>query len=385
MEPLSYRLLAWFWPTSVRCERLQWEDIPNGPLCVHTPATEWRFHCRVGHKPVDCLNSTIGTVFSRAWISVQRREKWVKKPIRLDLRRSYVRVDVQTLKAYLMLAQGDPSYSFQLDQDQPLIHFKHIQDVLTAHLTTRGTTYFPPCCLITKDDLDCLLHGYPPFYRKIFSLTDGTRSMSSSPTTELGPSLTSPIKDLSDIHRAGWIVACGLSNFPPVGLHTMAPSNMPSENCFWKDTVVRSSFRRFQRALENFKSAFPNDESAARGPAIYQAFIVEEKDRGTMDKLLWSMLGCPQGISDSRHESKLTTEQWAVAMTCFNRWDPLTIDEIHALQRVQVRFVLIAAFWGLLKVLKYGRGSKSTFLPSFPELRGHKYVYLTACRNDDET
>ncbi len=165
----------------------------------------------------------------------------------------------------------------------------------------------------------------------------------------------------------------------------MAPSNKPSENCFWKDTVVRSLFQRFQRALENFKSAFPDDEFAAKGPAVYQVFVVEEKNRVSMDKRLWLLLGCERGFARIGHERKLTTEQWAVAMTCFNRWDSLTVDEIHALQGAQVHFVLIAAFWGLIRVLQYGRYSKSTSLPSFPELRGHKYVYLTACRNDDET
>lgn len=384
MEPLLHRLLALFWPASVRCERLQWEDIPDGQLCVHTPVTEWTSLCKVGHRPVDCLNSTIGSVFSRAWVSVQRREKWVKKPVGLDLRTSYVRTDVQTLKAYLMLVERDDLLYFGLDVDQSPVHFKQVRNVLTAHLTTRSTTYDAPCCLMTKDDLDCLLHGCPPFYRKTFSLTDGGIARDSSQTPELGPSLTSPIKDPSDIPRAGWIVACGLSDFPPVGLHTMAPSDKPSENCFWKDTVVRSSFRRFYRALENLKSAFPDDEIAAKGPEVYQAFFVEENERGSNNQLLWWSLGCEPPVSFIRYERKLTIEQWAVVMTCFNRWDPLTIDEIHALQGVRMQFVLVAAFQGILKVLDYGRWSKSNSLPSFPELRGHKYVYLTACRDDDD-
>lgn len=309
----------------------------------------------------------------------------MKKPIGLDLRTSYVRTDVQTLKAYLMLAERDPIHYYGLDLDQSCIHFKQVRNVLTAHLTTRSTTYGAPCCLMTKDDLDCLFHGYPPFYRKTFSLTDGGGAWGSSTTPEIGPSLASPITDRSDIHRAGWIVACGLSNHPPVGLHTRAPSDRSSENCFWKDTVVRSSFQRFQRALENLKSAFPDDEIAARGPAIYQAFVVEGKDRGTENERLWLSLGCDQGISRIRNERKLTTEQWAVVMTYFNRWDPLTIDEINALKGANMHFVLIAAFWGLLKVLRYDRYSKSTSLPSLPELRGHRYIYLTACGGDDET
>ncbi len=105
---------------------------------------------------------------------------------------------------------------------------------------------------------------------------------------------------------------------------------------------------------------------------------------GSMYKVVWSMLGYPRGLSSDRHESKLITEKWAVTMNCFNHWDPLTTDEINALQGGQVQFVLIAAFRGLLKIIVYGRGSKSTCLTSFPELKGHKYVYRAACNDEDE-
>ena len=379
LEPIFYALLTWCWPASRRCERLHWEDIPDGSLCGHTSATGWDHLCFIEHKSTDCLQSTIGTIFFRAWVSAQRREKSVKKPKALDLRRSYVCVDIQTLRSYLMLAEEEPKF---FDHDQPLIKFQYVQDVLTAHLTTKAILGGPASCSMTKDDLNCLLHGYPPFYRKTFRMTNGT--LLTSPTTDPGTTLTSPIKDSSDIPRAGWIVACGLSNIVSVGRHTMMPSNMPTENCFWKDTVVRSSFRRFQRALENLVSAFPDDEFAAKGLEIYRMIVIEGKDMGTNDKQLWHMLGCVRGITNIKHETKLTAEEWTVAMNCFNHWDQLTIDEIKTLQQGRVQYVLIAAFRGLMKVIRYGNGRRSTFIPCYPELSGHKYVYLSACMDEND-
>ena len=41
-------------------------------------------------------------------------------------------MDVQTLKAYLMLAERDLSYSFKLNHDQPLIHFEHVRDIFDS-------------------------------------------------------------------------------------------------------------------------------------------------------------------------------------------------------------------------------------------------------------
>jgi hypothetical protein len=73
-------------------------------------------------------------------------------------------------------------------------------------------------------------------------------------------------------------------------------------------------------------------------------------------------------------------------MNAFNHYEPLTPKE-EALFRRFMQPILQAAFVGLFEVLLYGNHYtryKVWRLPSFPELRGYKYIYLTECTAEKE-
>lgn len=68
----TYKIL---YPATAQCERIQWVDVPNGQLlqCKNDYQGYWE-------ERQDCLNSTLGNFFQRAWVSASRRYKAVMKP-----------------------------------------------------------------------------------------------------------------------------------------------------------------------------------------------------------------------------------------------------------------------------------------------------------------
>ena len=79
------------WPRGSTCERLEWDDVPNGQLRDHNERL-------YQHDESRCLESTLGFVFQRAWISAQRRQRRVFNPYQLETRKTYIRVDEKVLK-----------------------------------------------------------------------------------------------------------------------------------------------------------------------------------------------------------------------------------------------------------------------------------------------
>ena len=123
------------YPATAQCERIQWVDVPNGQLlqCKNDCHGYWE-----ETQGSDCLNSTLGKFFQRAWVSASRRDKVVTKPKQLSLDTHYIRTDQKLVRAYLLLNRyGDAWFR------ENIIQFRDVDGVLTAHLLNRLTPIFP--------------------------------------------------------------------------------------------------------------------------------------------------------------------------------------------------------------------------------------------------
>ena len=212
-KAIIFRLARLIWPPSARCERLEWQDIPNGVLRDDLTGQP----IFIEHESGDnCLSSTIGLVFKHAWISAARRDQWVPKPKELDIRRKYVRVDIKTLQAYVLLVHvvGAEDY-----YDEPTVHFQEVGKILTAHLTASEAALSPSS--VSKQDLELFLQGYPPLYKTFIKLPDDS-------------TVQGPIRSVADITRGGWIVAVGLIREHCLFAHNMkVVSSATSEGWIW--------------------------------------------------------------------------------------------------------------------------------------------------------
>jgi hypothetical protein len=386
---IGQRLMRAVWPEGKTCERLEWSDIPNGPLRPDSIRGSGLPHDHsynemgrdthlkwFSHDKKDCPASTVGNIFWHAWISVQRRERPPAfKPYQLDPKKAYIQTDTQTLRAYAMLASGNVY--------NPIFEFKEIGGILTAHLGAEHEL-LPH---ITKEELDLILHkGYPPFYQeKIY--------------TSKHSFVASPISSPDDITRGGWIVATGIDyyNLEPLRTHNMSAAGkdvFPKsenwarvyvDNRAWKVTIMAYSVKRFGHTLKNIQLAFPGDETVKTALSLFDDLIKDECDlsRTRPMEVLWDYPAIGRRYWLERpYIASLSTNQWQVAMNAFNHYEQLDSEETRLFGEF-MKEILQAAFVGLLRVMLYGNhyrvSRNARKLPLFPELNAQKHIYLTTC------
>jgi hypothetical protein len=374
---IASRLVRWLSAGGSTCERLEWSDIPDGPLRENNPkpARYWSSDQYetpyFDHDGQQCLNSTLGKVFQKAWTSPQQRNRRVFKPFQLHSRKSYVRIDKKVLMAYFLM-----THTSRED-----VQFKEIDGVLTAHLTAQGAQLH----FRTKHEIEMILQGYPPFYLATVHVSDTVQ-------------VKSPISSHRDVTRAGWIVAIALDSHrtPPLKTHNMedgceVPKGWEQIRQMlrpynWTSTTMVNSVIRFGEVLENLQISFPDDERVKCALKIFSDLTTGEY--GISDTTpQWGLASYPQlGKADyyqtRDYRLELRKDQWELAMSVFNPRAPLTQEAEQLFQEFMVP-ILQAAIVGLLHVFLYEHyrncPSNACKLPVIPEIHAHKYMYLTYC------
>jgi hypothetical protein len=250
---VTQRLMRMIFPGGSTCDRLQWSDIPSGPLHAYLnkealQESDYYGCCgpyeeTLTHDEEQCFASTIGKVFQNAWISAQRRDQRVFKPYQLDPRKTYIRTDAKTLRAYALMPHEDCCSQYG---GKPVISFKDMIGDLTAHLSA-SRAQLPD---VTKEEVEAVLDGYSPFYLEKIYISENSY-------------VTTTILRFEDITRSGWIVAVGLDyyNSAPLWTHNMGSSKIKdnsvsqrqtrSTSISWKITTIASAVKRFGHALGN--------------------------------------------------------------------------------------------------------------------------------------
>ncbi|PVH92342.1 hypothetical protein DM02DRAFT_733756 [Periconia macrospinosa] len=386
MSRITSRFMRWLWPQGSTCERLQWSDIPNGPLRENDPKPTRYHSCDqyktpyFKHDDRRCLNSTLGMVFQKAWTSPQQRDRRVFKPYQLDPRKIYVRIDEKVLRAYVLMSRED-SGGYQ-NESHKVVQFKEIDGVLTAHLTAaRAQLHYR-----TKQEIEMILQGYPPFYLATIHVSDTVQAKS-------------PISSYDDVTRAGWIVAIGLDSHrtPPLKTHNMGIGcDLPEgwkhrKSCAWITTTMVYSVKRFGEALENLQVSFPNDERIKCANEIFSDLTTGKyniSNTRPQDQLYrYPALLTTDYYETREYRLELGKDQWELAMCAFNRLEPLTHEGKELFRNFMVP-ILQAAIVGLLHVFLYehyrNRPQMAWKLPTFSEIQGRKHIYLTSCESVED-
>jgi hypothetical protein len=360
------------------CECLEWSHIPDGPLRENNPKPTRRHpHDQnetpyFDHDSQQCLDSTLGKVFQKAWTSPQQRNRRVFKPLQLSARKRYVRIDEKVLMAYFLLTRASPKH----------VQFEEIDGVQTLHLTAHNAQLH----FRTKHEIDMILQGYPPFYLAKIDVSDTVV-------------VDSPISSYDDIARAGWIVAIALDSHrtPPLKTHNMEDgcevpksweqwTGQMRRPPNWLFTTMVNSVKRFGQVLENLQTAFPDDERVQCALQIFSDLITGEYDVSNTEPQkrlrLYPSLGNDEYYQTRDYRLALRKDQWELAMSAFNPLGPLT-QEAKDLFRDFMVPILQAAMVGLLHVFMYehyrNRPSRARQLETFPQVQAHRYIYLTYC------
>ena len=405
------------YPVTALCERLQWADVPDGYLFNCPDDCSGSSDLNVD---ADCLESTLGSFFQRAWVSPSRRDKTVPKPKQLSLGTHYVRSDTKLLKAYLLM--------------NPFLHdnirFHDLDGVLTAHLVKKYNyqrclpglfpnfepqRHIPHRCTLTKREIELILEGYPPDYSEQIVIPQGQLSTNST----LCVSVPSPIQEWADIHRGGWIIGAALHRYfknlrmrkagmendkvPFIG-HVMQSTTFQADGRMVDDFLPRQrAVLRIHHVFHNILEAMPDEEELARAALkfINPLFLrPRDKDSFPYPYKYWPPSGFKRMMSRAelyqlstpttdyfsrKFAIRLSGTEWTRAMKIFNQFDPLSPEDIDFL-RPRLVHVLQAAATGAWDVVVRYKG-KVPILPDIPELREGRYVYIYDCnqgQNHDE-
>lgn len=349
------------WPGLGHCEALGWDSIPNGRLHECTvPSASCRHLGVLGSKR--SWDHTIGSFFT-----VIKRGTFVRKPTQLSLFTTYIRTDKKTLRVFLSLLRP---------RDIRLV-LENVGGITTAYIVVPHDIRLGKGRLdLTKEEMDLLLCGYPPWYKHPLPLLNNR-------------SVLHPIKNADDILRGGWIIAIGFSKIDPIASNFME-FRIGRISRILRFVAVEQAFNRVLHCLGNLTKAFPNEDDARSAYKLMTAvldYLRDDEDKANVSMLgsifQHSDLGTNLGRWFYPYPSKgpvdftlgLTDNQVITAMEVFNHYDPLSGDEIKDLRPV-LQSVLLGALtgvyfvcWGLLRDLR----SKEEFLP---ELIGDGFIYL---------
>jgi hypothetical protein len=253
--------------------------------------------------------------------------------------------------------------------------FENVGGVLTAHLhagdDSIGTTFGEPG--LTKAEVECILQGFPPFYRSVLKLPNGQY-------------VRSPIHSKEDINRGGWITGVGISvNGPwPTYRHNMAYTSPYQGGRLWPHTVMGNAVRRVGERFRDFAQYFPNDKAVRLANELFD-YMIKDDSHLTCYSQYCSTPGYFD-YSDVTKINDLTASEWESVLLLYNRRTPFSAAET-SLFTAHSEVIVHAALNGLRNVLNYGSfGSHVlvntvTKLPPMPELDGiaDRHIYLTSC------
>ncbi|KAH7096042.1 hypothetical protein FB567DRAFT_48224 [Paraphoma chrysanthemicola] len=158
-------------PSDGRCEIKLWSDFPSGPLhFCSSPSAPSLCHQRPHVRGPQCWEQTLFTVMNtRIRGSAPTYEE---KPTALPLPKGFIRVDFTVLFAFILMT-GHRSLDVQTIAP----------DLLVLHSSSSLQRF------LTKDDVDRILAGDPPFINNPAGIT---------------------MPSASDVRRGGWVAALGL-------------------------------------------------------------------------------------------------------------------------------------------------------------------------------
>ncbi|PVH79076.1 hypothetical protein DL98DRAFT_655650 [Cadophora sp. DSE1049] len=391
--------------------RLVWDDVPPGLLhqchvdCQHVGQRDIQ-----GHDSTNCLEASIGETLNRAWSLVKSNPTDTKfrtrTPYPLLFAGRYIQTDVHTLKALMMLAAKVCNDCDDKSDVVAKLGIRNIGGLYIVHLNSAPS--LPTSNALTKEEMDLMIEGYPPFYRTTI-LTTGNLI------------LDFPMPNSTYSGRGAWILAVGMTNKigPICSVYNMQRVTHEKTEAFWKGTLVMNAFKMIGRTL-SLLSDFEKGRISHPRPGPSQGLWSEaslicfdtimspeyaywpwslKKQWIEQSALFESVVGdCPcmrSCIGDAEHSvtcrrnqhtkkdpaSYLSKEQCEVAFEIFNH-DQHFPPNLEIIWPVFPE-ILQAAILGLSEVEHYfSYTGQKLDLPR--ELVEQKYIYLRQCDKEGE-
>jgi hypothetical protein len=353
LDQLRVSIRNFIRPSGNRCKHITRDDVSDHFL--HNCGM-WKLNPKYGHTDM-AVGSDV--TFSRdpplcpnslpsEFVNLKDPElgSFTKKPPELAYDTTYFKMDTWTLGAYLLHWQDALHWKDKIPH--PRVDIQKVGDILVAKVVADRQEVpirpLPTVCQLSKNDVDGILRGYPPFYRERLVTMNREK-------------VIHPIRNVLDVQRGGWIVAIGLCMPFVVGKHRMTKPQLGPEESLAPLLYVVRPFKRIVEVLDNFVPAFGNQGNLLR--VCEMATEIRTRKRSTTSRSeAWffdSDVLVPYGgrdIESGSYLKDLTAKQCQTAMDAFNHYDPLSEDEIQILMSVLDK-VLIAVLHGMFKAAEW--------------------------------
>ncbi|KAG4430997.1 hypothetical protein IFR05_013525 [Cadophora sp. M221] len=358
-------------PNDALCPSLRWSDVPAGR--VHTCLNRCCQHPHIHTPAKKCWTISLGDTFNNGWKNVTLVQK--PRALASDFDNNFLRIDLRTFIAFLLCAAPErscPSWRVYLLEIGALsADIREYEGVLIAHVHGGLQQH---ALARTKNELEMVMNGYPPFFRDSVRL-------------DHGPVLSFPIRDHRDIPRGGWIIMVGMMNLQrdkPLSLYTVPMHNNSGPDGFIDGAhdnrtcgrPFRRAVSRVEEVIQLIEKSFPGDENIKMVLAALQYMLRTGTGSGVERHLPGRS---PRGVINTRFDA----DTCRYVMQLFNDLTPLEASDVQRLRPI-LASVLQVAFSGAYEVIQYLKDTGMRLdLPKLLQISWDRPVYLKDCHKEE--
>lgn len=274
----------------------------------------------------------------------------------------------------LTLANADDSH-FSVDCHMPHQEFNFLNLKITAerhkesgevlvHVLFNNSHFLDSHRNLTPHEIDCLLRGYPPYYRQYLECYNHW--------------IPSPIQSDADIYRGGWIIGVGLTSersHPPLPVYVNTGPQVGWEPVFW---------RPLKRVLaiikNNIKQLYTDERNACNIQATIGGleYMIEQVTQSGVHAKLQN-----SDLYQLGRDKELSAEECITAMAIFNESPHMDDQRLEKLREELTPIlleVLKAALCGLISCVSYIKNGGREFNMMLPKaLIKANRVFIRGC------
>lgn len=377
---LAKKVPAFLGLKSSKCQSLTWSEVPDGPLHVCEDSCGFQVSLRESIPQTNDAAACWGTVVGRSLNVGWKRCGTVQKPGSLSpWHGTYLRTDMKTIMAFVIRSNGGKCWrlencsfpweeairtgTFDIRLNNLVIEFKKADhDVRTAHISG-GSPGCPPrrepgtrplvhsaSTMLTKDEMDCILDGYPPVYRKEMRSKTDERP------------LQNPLRSLRDTQRAGWVAATVLAGLEFVGFYVDDRGHMAGG---FPPAMGKALERVHSILTDDIEPHFPEDADVKAAITTVRHMIDIHTGSDAYRYMTATLSKHPSIGADVSNR----------VIRLFNRYGSLDESELELVQQ-NLAAVLQTAVWGVFEVVEYFKDT-AVWIPR--TLMIQEIVYLRDC------
>ena len=337
-------LAGHLWPAGLYCRCVSWDDVPEGRIhnCQRPLGQYWlRPYCY-------CQADSLETVFTGAFEAANGPQNLIEKPQslqQLGLDRRYVRTDVFTLLAFVLMSADANASGYNINLSD--------HDTITIASVRCAGRIQPD---MTKKTLEGIIAGYPPWYREKLVVAHG-------------PVVPHPIQDRDDVYRAGWVIAVGLSKTEPLSHVVTNNRTMLDESKYINQPLKRV----LQKMRDDIQPHFP-EHATLKAAISAMEYLIRRGTGSGVETYLTPEL---HKEHNAIYTSDLSGSDCIFAMSLFNKVQGLSEADRAILSPILTP-VIDAAFRGSYQVIQHCKNGLAEFRipPNLWDFRRLVYVNL---------